>query len=617
MINAFSTDGLGFSTILASGISLSNYVYGGYTLSAGTLNSNGLFIGGSYLNVAYFSQTGGVASVSGTIGVGYFSPALCTDVMDISGGSMTHTTAGAVMAPGGYSGTTPGNAILTVRGSGYFQEQGGNFLVTDSPSATGILNLLSGGTLEVNKITASGGTSTINFDGGTLRVYATNAGSNFLGGLTNAFVYPGGLKVDTNGQSIAIGQNLTAPALYGVGASGSTLSVAGGGLGYIGSPVVTFAAPAGGGVPATGVATMSGTDGTGFVTGILITSPGSGYANGESVAIAFNAGDNTSNAAVTPATGFNAPASTRNSSGGLTVTGNGLLDLTGTSNYSGPTAISAGTLELDVNGNNLPTATALSIANGGVLDMGGVPQTVGSLSGSAGAVITSRYSGNPTLTVASSAGSTTFAGNIVRNVALALSGSGELTLSGTNSYTGGTTVSGGTLDIAAPSALSGSGLVTIAAGGRLVLGSGAGIGALLAASSPTGASAVALSAAAVPATLGGPQSGYENMATLGGAPPLSQGGGGSAVGGTAAAVPEPGTLALLAAGAIGLLVWRGGGGRVRASLKERRTRWAGMVPLFPAFRRPGHARRRHNFVGSMACPSLREPNHWNVCGLTP
>ena len=75
-------------------------------------------------------------------------------------------------------------------------------------------------------------------------------------------------------------------------------------------------------------------------------------------------------------------------------------------------------------------------------------------------------------------------------------------------------------------ALSGAGLVTIAAGGRLVSGSGAGIGALLAASSPISSGEVALSAAAVPATLGGPESGYENMATLGGAAPLSQGGGG-------------------------------------------------------------------------------------------
>ena len=211
-------------------------------------------------------------------------------------------------------------------------------------------------------------------------------------------------------------------------------------------------------------------------------------------------------------------------SGQLIKLGTGNLDLVGAATYSGPTTISAGTLELDVNGENLPPATALTIASGGVLDMAGVPQTVGSLSGSAGAIITSRYSGNPTLTVAMSSGSTTFAGNIISNNALALSGSGQLTLSGTNAYTGGTTVSGGTLDIAAPSALAGSGLVTIAAGGRLVLGSGAGIGALLAASTPVGSGAVALSAAAsAPATIGGYESTSRNMATLGDTPASSQG----------------------------------------------------------------------------------------------
>ena len=242
-------------------------------------------------------------------------------------------------------------------------------------------------------------------------------------------------------------------------------------------------------------------------------------------------------------------------SGQFVKLGTGNLDLVGSGTYSGPTTISAGTLELDGNGENLPQATALTIASSGVFDLAGNPQTVGSLTGSAGAIITSRYSGNPTLTVASSSGSTTFAGSIIGNDALTLSGSGELTLSGTNAYTGGTTVSGGTLDIAAPSALAGSGLVTIAAGGRLVLGSGAGIGALLAASSPVGSGAVALSAAAsAPATIGGYENKSGSMATLGGAPPLSQGGGGSAVGGTAAAVPEPGSLALLAIG-VGLLAF--------------------------------------------------------------
>ena len=242
----------------------------------------------------------------------------------------------------------------------------------------------------------------------------------------------------------------------------------------------------------------------------------------------------------------------------MTKIGAGNLDLVGTSTYSGPTTISAGTLELDGSGNNLPLATALTIASSGVLDLAGNPLTVGSLSGSAGAIVTNRYPqyATPTLTVAPSSGSTTFAGNIIGNDALALSGSGELTLSGTNTYFGGTTVSGGTLDIAVPSALSGSGLVTIAAGGRLVLGSGAGIGALLAASSPAGADAVALSAAAsAPATIGGDENTSANMATLDGAPPLSQGGRGIAVGGTAAAVPEPGTMVLLAVAAVGLIGW--------------------------------------------------------------
>ena len=75
--------------------------------------------------------------------------------------------------------------------------------------------------------------------------------------------------------------------------------------------------------------------------------------------------------------------------------GTGNLDLSGTSSYSGPTTISAGTVELDGNGENLPAATALTIASSGVLDLAGVPQTVGSLSGSAGAVVTSRYPANP------------------------------------------------------------------------------------------------------------------------------------------------------------------------------------------------------------------------------
>ena len=242
--------------------------------------------------------------------------------------------------------------------------------------------------------------------------------------------------------------------------------------------------------------------------------------------------------------------------GGLTKHGSGVLDLSGTSTYSGPTTISAGTVELDGNGDNLPTATALTIASSGVFDMAGDPQTVGSLSGSPGAVVTNRYSGHPDVDGGPVLRLTRRSpGTSSATIALALSGSGALTLSGTNTYTAGRRSAAARSTSPPRARSSGSGLVTIAAGGRLVLGSGAGIGALLAASSPASSGAVALSAAAsAPATIGGYENASGNMATLGGAPPLSQGGGGSAVGGTAAAVPEPGTLALLAAGVLAMAV---------------------------------------------------------------
>ncbi len=167
------------------------------------------------------------------------------------------------------------------------------------------------------------------------------------------------------------------------------------------------------------------------------------------------------------------------------------------------------------------------------------------------------------LSVTATTGSAlTIAGGISESstgTSVSVGGGGDLILSGTDTYTGGTNVSAATLAITSASALSSTGVVTIGGGGKLVLGSGSGIGALLGASAPIGSGAVALSAAAsVPATLAPIGNSVENMATLGGDPSPSQGGGGSAVGVTAAAVPEPGTAALLAAGAILLAIagWR-------------------------------------------------------------
>jgi fibronectin-binding autotransporter adhesin len=91
--------------------------------------------------------------------------------------------------------------------------------------------------------------------------------------------------------------------------------------------------------------------------------------------------------------------------------------------------------------NILPAATALSISSGGTLDLYGANQTVASLSGSG--TVTNSGTNLSTLTVNGSS-ATEFDGTINNGslqVALAVS-SGTLVLGGTNSYTGGTMVDG-------------------------------------------------------------------------------------------------------------------------------------------------------------------------------
>jgi autotransporter-associated beta strand protein len=124
-------------------------------------------------------------------------------------------------------------------------------------------------------------------------------------------------------------------------------------------------------------------------------------------------------------------------SGGLSQVGTGVLTLTASQLYSGPTAISAGTLAL---GPGVSVANSSSVNATGTLD---ISQTSGvairTLSGS-GAV----QLGNQTLTITN--GSTTFSGSIAGAGGVTVTGGMQI-FSGTNTYTGATTVTGGTLQL--------------------------------------------------------------------------------------------------------------------------------------------------------------------------
>ena len=129
-------------------------------------------------------------------------------------------------------------------------------------------------------------------------------------------------------------------------------------------------------------------------------------------------------------------------SAALVKIGAGTMLLAASDSYSGGTIINAGVLQL---GNSFALGSGALAANGGTLDLNGYSVIVPSFSGAAGTVTSS--SGVAALAVNLSS-TTTFSGTLTDGtgqLALATTGAGELILSGTNSYSGGTYVTGGTL----------------------------------------------------------------------------------------------------------------------------------------------------------------------------
>ena len=164
--------------------------------------------------------------------------------------------------------------------------------------------------------------------------------------------------------------------------------------------------------------------------------------------------------------------STISSSRGITVQGGGTFNLTGTSliigsdkaltvdtstvvlntasnvnTYTGATTITGGTLRAAA-ANVFSAGSAVSLANAAstTLDLNGFSNTIANLSGG-GASGGTVSLGAGTLTVGNATPTSDFAGVISGTGAIIKQGSGTLSLSGTNNYTGTTTVSDGALAI--------------------------------------------------------------------------------------------------------------------------------------------------------------------------
>ncbi|MBK5143568.1 autotransporter-associated beta strand repeat-containing protein [Budviciaceae bacterium BWR-B9] len=135
----------------------------------------------------------------------------------------------------------------------------------------------------------------------------------------------------------------------------------------------------------------------------------------------------------------------------LTKQGLGTLQLSSVNTYTGSTLINGGTLQTGI-ANAFATSSDITVASGATLDLNGFDQQANNLSGSGSILL-----GSAGLT-ANNSTNTTFSGAISGAGSLSKTGTGTLTLSGVNSYQGGSTLSAGTLVATQGSAL-GSGAV--------------------------------------------------------------------------------------------------------------------------------------------------------------
>ena len=153
----------------------------------------------------------------------------------------------------------------------------------------------------------------------------------------------------------------------------------------------------------------------------------------------------------------------------------------GSNSYGGSTTVAGGVLQLGT-ATGVPSASSVIINAGAAFDINAKAGSVGSLAGdtsTTGGMVTNS-AGAATLTIGNDNTNTTFAGVITAatpaNLALTKAGTGNQTLSGINTYTGATTVNGGTLTLQNNSASSASATladtaITVASTGTFAISS--------------------------------------------------------------------------------------------------------------------------------------------------
>ena len=400
-----------------------------------------------------------------------------TGVITIGGNSASTSTFSGSLFLGTNSGTGKGVTLTSAAGgtttfSGVVQDPTG-------VSGPGLVRTNGAGTVVLSGVnTYAGGTS---IDGGTLSIsQSANLGAN-----------AGGVAI--NAGTLAITSGFSTNRVFTLGDIASaflinpaqtfTITSAIGGTGTLnknGTGTLTLSGAntySGGSIINSGAVIVSSNGNLGAAAGaVTINAATLDIAGTFTSTRNFTLGNATSTVQVDPTFTFTANG-IFGGPGTLNKTGTGTLVLGGANNYTGPTNISAGILR-DGTVNVIPDTSAVTVATGATFDLNSFSETIGSLAG--GGTVTSGAAGALTLTAGGDNTSTLFSG-ILQNgsgtVSFTKSGTGTLTLSGTNTYSGLTTVSGGILLIQNSAALgTTAGGTTVSSGATLELQSNIAVG---------------------------------------------------------------------------------------------------------------------------------------------
>jgi autotransporter-associated beta strand protein/T5SS/PEP-CTERM-associated repeat protein len=480
---AVTADGtLQFNQSAGNTLTISNLISGTGTLSltnTGILNLAGTSGGEGVENTVVLDMTTSASlgvleinSASGDLWVGGNG----TGTLNVSGGYVSNANGKLGVNPGSIGTATVSNGTwansgelgVGLNGTGTLNVSGGNV-----SSNSGLVGYAAG---SVGTATVSGGTwanSTDLFVGffgtGTLNVtggYVSNA-NGYLGVYASSV---GTATVSSGTWANSGSLNVTGTLIVNGGSVTNTDGVIAFNPGTIGTVTVSSGTWANSGSLAvgsygTGTLTMSG--GVVSVAGTLVRENGTINLNsGGTLQIGVGGSDGVLGVDALTNNGtliFNRSDDSFYSgiisgTGAVTKQGAGTLTLFGNNTFTGDTRISSGTLAIGSTEALHSSTLDMNASDSGAITFAS-NSTLGGLKGSRDLA-----NGGTTLTIGGNNASTTYSGVLSGSGGLTKSGDGTLTLSASNGYTGGTTISGGQLKLANANALVASDDMTITSG---------------------------------------------------------------------------------------------------------------------------------------------------------